>query len=446
MSVQVEDLEKNMAKLTVEVPAEEFTKAIHSVYLKNKNQFNVPGFRRGKVPQKMIEQMYGVAIFYEDAVNELLPDAYEAACGESGLEIVSRPEIDIVQVESGKPLIFTAVVAVKPGVTLGQYKGIEYVKKEAAVTEEDITAKLAEEQQKNAVSITVEDRPAKEGDTVDIDFEGFVDGTAFEGGKGENYELVLGSGQFIPGFEDQLVGRSFGEEVDVNVTFPVPYQAKELEGKDALFKVKINAIRTQELPEIDDEFASEVSEFDTLEEYKADLRQQLESERAEDIKKDIENEVIDKVVSAAQMDIPQPMIEAQASSLVDEFDMSLRRQGMSLEQYMQYIGATRQQMEAQMMDQAKMRIEYRLTMEAIVAAEGIEATDEDLDAELAKAAEGYGIGAEEFRNYVGAEQLEQMREDIAVQKAVDLVVAAAVEVEAVEEEAEEAQASEEAAE
>ena len=304
MSVQVENLEKNMAKLTIEVPAEEVTKAIQGAYQKNKNKFNVPGFRKGKVPQKMIEKMYGAGIFYEDAVNAMLPGAYEKACEESGLEIVSQPEIDVTQIEAGKPMIFTATVAVKPEVTLGQYKGLEVAKQEVIVTDDDVMDEIKKEQEKNAAVVTVEGRPVEKDDTAVIDFEGFCDGEAFEGGKGTDFPLVIGSGQFIPGFEDQLIGKNVGDEVEVNVTFPTPYQAKELEGKDAMFKVTIKELKTKELPEIDDEFASEVSEFDTLEEYKKEVADKLKERLEADAKRKKEDEAVNKAVENASMEIP----------------------------------------------------------------------------------------------------------------------------------------------
>ncbi len=428
MSVQVENLEKNMAKLTIEVPAEEVTKAIGEAYKKNKSKVNVPGFRKGHVPQKMIEKMYGAGIFYEDAVNMLLPGAYAKACDESGLDIVSRPEIDVTQIEAGKSMIFTATVAVKPEVTLGQYKGVEVAKQEVIVTDDDVMAEIKKEQDKNATIVTVEGRPVQKDDTAVIDFEGFCDGVAFEGGKGTDFPLVIGSGQFIPGFEDQLIGKNAGEEVEVNVTFPTPYQAKELEGKDAMFKVTIKEIKEKQLPEIDDEFASEVSEFDTLEEYKKEVADKLRTQQEADAKRKKEDEAVQKAVENAQMEIPEAMVKTQASNMVDEFAQRMQGQGLTMEQYMQYTGTTRAQMEEQMSGQAKKRIETRLVLEAVAKAEDIQVSDEELDQEIEKMAEAYKMEADQLKKYLGDAEAEQMKTDIAVQKAVDLLVAEAVEV------------------
>lgn len=428
MSVQVENLEKNMAKLTIEVPAEEVTKAIQGAYQKNKNKFNVPGFRKGKVPQKMIEKMYGAGIFYEDAVNAMLPGAYEKACEESGLEIVSQPEIDVTQIEAGKPMIFTATVAVKPEVTLGQYKGLEVAKQEVIVTDDDVMDEIKKEQEKNAAVVTVEGRPVEKDDTAVIDFEGFCDGEAFEGGKGTDFPLVIGSGQFIPGFEDQLIGKNVGDEVEVNVTFPTPYQAKELEGKDAMFKVTIKELKTKELPEIDDEFASEVSEFDTLEEYKKEVADKLKERLEADAKRKKEDEAVNKAVENASMEIPEAMIKTQASNMVNEFAQRMQGQGLTMEQYMQFTGTTREQMMEQMMDQAKKRIQVRLTLEAVAKAENIQVSDEELDKEVEEMAKAYQMEAEQLKKFLGDAEKEQMKTDLAVQKAVDLLVAEAKEV------------------
>ena len=428
MSVQVENLEKNMAKLTIEVPAEEVTKAIQGAYQKNKNKFNVPGFRKGKVPQKMIEKMYGAGIFYEDAVNAMLPGAYEKACEESGLEIVSQPEIDVTQIEAGKPMIFTATVAVKPEVTLGQYKGLEVAKQEVIVTDDDVMDEIKKEQEKNAAVVTVEGRPVEKDDTAVIDFEGFGDGEAFEGGKGTDFPRVIGSGQFIPGFEDQLIGKNVGDEVEVNVTFPTPYQAKELEGKDAMFKVTIKELKTKELPEIDDEFASEVSEFDTLEEYKKEVADKLKERLEADAKRKKEDEAVNKAVENASMEIPEAMIKTQASNMVNEFAQRMQGQGLTMEQYMQFTGTTREQMMEQMMDQAKKRIQVRLTLEAVAKAEDIQVSDEELDKEVEEMAKAYQMEAEQLKKFLGDAEKEQMKTDLAVQKAVDLLVAEAKEV------------------
>ncbi len=428
MSVQVENLEKNMAKLTIEVPAEEVTKAIQGAYQKNKNRFNVPGFRRGKVPQKMIEKMYGVGVFYEDAVNALIPGAYEKAANESGLEIVSRPEIDVTQIEAGKPMIFTAEVALKPEVTLGEYKGIEAARQEVIVTDDDVMEEIKKEQEKNAAIVAVEGRPVQKDDTAVIDFEGFCDGVAFEGGKGTDFPLVIGSGQFIPGFEDQLIGKNVGEEVEVNVTFPTPYQAKELEGKEAVFKVTVKELKAKELPEIDDEFASEVSEFETLEEYKKSVADKLREQKEADAKRAKEDEVVSKAVENASMEIPDAMIKTQASNMVNEFAQRMQGQGLTMEQYMQYTGTTREQMEEQMEGQAKKRIEVRLTLEAIAKAEDIQVSDEELDKEMEEMAKAYKMEADQLKKFMGDTEIQQMKTDLAVQKAVDLIVAEAKEV------------------
>ncbi|MBQ4563031.1 MAG: trigger factor [Lachnospiraceae bacterium] len=427
MSVQVEKLEKNMAKLTIEVPAEEFEKAVQSVYQRNKNKFSIPGFRKGKVPRQMIEKMYGVGVFYEEAINDVMPMAYEDAVNESGLDVVSRPAIDVTQVEAGKPLVFTAEVAVKPEVTLGQYKGIEIEAVEIAVSDEDVEAEIKREQEKNATVITVTDRAIEDGDTAVIDYEGFCDGVPFEGGKAEEFPLVIGSGQFIPGFEAQLIGKNAGEEVEVNVTFPTPYQAKELEGKDAMFKVKIHEIKGKILPELDDEFASEVSDFETMDEYREDVKKNLLEKRAADAKCEKENRVVDKAVENAQMEIPEAMIESQAENQVDDFARRLQGQGMSLDMYMQYTGLTREAMIDQAKGQAESNIRIRLMLEAVAKAENIEASEEECEAELVKMAEGYGMEVEMLKNYFGEREMNQIKADLAVQKAIDLLVAEAVE-------------------
>ena len=428
MSLQVEKLEKSMAKLTIEVPAEELEKAIETAYQKNKNKLSVPGFRKGKVPRKMVEKMYGAGIFYEDAANELIPTAYENALTEcEDLEIVSQPEIDVVQIEAGKPFIFTAEVALKPEVTLGEYKGIEVDKVEVTVSDEEVEAEINKERENNAREITVDDRAVADGDIAYIDFEGFVDGEAFEGGKGEDYALTIGSHSFIDTFEEQLIGKNIGEQVDVNVTFPEEYHAPDLAGKPALFKVTINGIKTKELPELDDDFAQDVSEFDTMDEYRADVRKNLEEKRAKDANNAKEDAVIAKIVENATMEIPAPMLDTQVRQMVNDFAQRLQMQGLSFEQYMQFTGATPEQLLDQMRPQAQERIESRLVLEAVVAAENIEATEEDFQEEMAKMAEMYQMEVEQLTGSMGDYEKKNIMKDIAVTKAVKFVVDAAVE-------------------
>lgn len=416
-----------MAKLTIEVSAEELEQGLQKAYLKNKNRINVPGFRKGKVPRQMIEKMYGPEIFYEDAANALIPDAYAKAMDECELELVSRPVIDIVKIEKGQPFVFTAEVAVKPEVTLGAYKGIEVEKIDTAASEEEITAEVDKERDNNSRTITVEDRAVENGDMTVIDFEGFVDGTAFEGGKGTDYPLTIGSGAFIPGFEEQLVGAEIGREVDVNVTFPEEYHAKELAGKPAVFKCTVKEIKVKELPDADDEFVKDVSEFDTMEEYRADLKKKIEDRKAADAKAKKEDAVIEKIIEGAQMEIPEAMIDTQAESLVDDFAQRLMMQGMSLEQYAQYTGATVESMKNQMKPQAKKRIESRLVLEAVAAAENLEASEEDIEAEMNRMAESCKMELDKLKELISEEEKKNMRQDLSIQKAIELVTEAAVE-------------------
>lgn len=427
MSLQVEKLEKNMAKLTIEVSAEELEAALQKAYLKNKNKISVPGFRKGKVPRQMIEKMYGPEIFYDDAANALIPDAYAAATDECELKLVSRPSIEVVQIEKGQPFIFTAEVAVKPEVTLGQYKGIEVEKIDTTATEEEITAEVDKERENNSRTITVEDRAVRDGDMTVIDFEGFVDGTAFDGGKGTDYPLTIGSGAFIPGFEEQLVGAEIGKEMEVNVTFPEEYHAKDLAGKAAVFKCTVKEIKVKELPEADDEFAKDVSEFDTLEEYRADLKKKVEERKTADAKAKKEDAVIEKIIEGAQMEIPEAMIETQAEYLVDDFAQRMQMQGMTLDQYMQYTGSTIEAMTNQMKPQAKKRIESRLVLEAVAAAENIEIDEEAIEAEMSRMAEAYKMELDKVKELISEEEKDNMRADLSIQKAIDLVVDAAVE-------------------
>ena len=427
MSLQVEKLEKNMAKLTIEVPAEKVEAALQNAYLKNRKQISVPGFRKGKVPRQMIEKMYGPSIFYDDAVNAMIQEAYPEATKECDLEIVSRPDVEVVQIEKGKPFIFTAEVAVKPEVTLGQYKGIEVEKADTTATDEEVAAEIDKEREANSRTITVEDRAVQDGDMTVIDFEGFVDGEAFEGGKGTDYPLTIGSGAFIPGFEEKLVGAEIGKEVEVDVTFPEEYHAKELAGKPAVFKCTVKEIKVKELPELDDDFAQDVSDFDTLEEYKADVRKKVEEKKAADAKAKKEDAVIEKIIEGATMEIPDAMVETQAERMVDEFAQRLQMQGLSMEQYMQFTGGNVKAMVEQSKPQALKRIQSRLVLEAVAAAENLTATDEEVDAELAKMAEQYNMEVEKLKEMFAEEDLKSIRDDLAVQKAVELVTDAAVE-------------------
>ena len=427
MSLQVEKLEKNMAKLTIEVSADELEKALQGAYNKQKKHLSVPGFRKGKVPRQMVEKMYGPEIFYDDAANALIPEAYSNAYDECELELVSQPDIDIVQLEKGKPFIFTALVAVKPEVTLGEYKGIKVEKAVVEVTDEEVEAKVQAEAEKNARTITVEDRAVENGDDVILDFEGFVDGVAFEGGKGENYPLTIGSGSFIPGFEEQLVGAEAGKEVEVNVTFPEEYHAENLAGKEAVFKCTVHEIKAKELPEIDDEFAAEVSEFDTLEEYKADLKAKLAEQKEAEAKTEKENKVVEAAVANATMELPEAMIDTQVRQMADDFAQRMQSQGLSMEQYFQFTGMTAAQMLAEMRPQAVKNIETRLVLEAVAKAENIEITEEKIDAEIEKMAELYKMEADKLKQFMGEAEKEQMKKDMAVQEAVAFLVDNAVE-------------------
>ena len=427
MSLQVEKLEKNMAKLTIEVPAEEYEKAVQAAYMKQRKSIAVPGFRKGKVPRQMIEKMYGAEIFFEEASNIILPEAYSKAYDESGLEIVSTPVIDIVQIGKGQSFIFTAEVAVKPEVTLGEYKGLKVDKISNRVTQKEIDAKLEEEQKKNARTVSVTDRAVAEGDDVVLDFEGFVDGVAFEGGKGENYTLTIGSGQFIPGFEEALVGAELETEVDVNVTFPAEYHSEELAGKPAVFKCTVHEIKVKELPELDDDFASEVSEFDTLDELKADIKAKIKEQKIADGKRAQEDKAVETAVANATMDIPEAMIATQSRQMFDDMAQRIQMQGLTMEQYFQFSGMTEDVMLEQIKPNAVKRIETRLVLEAIVKAENIEITEEKFEAEINKMAESYGMEASKLLSYMGAEEKEQMKKDMAVQEAVTFLLDNAVE-------------------
>lgn len=420
MSVQVEKLEKSMAKLTIEVSVEDFEKAVESAYQKQKNKIQIPGFRKGKAPRKMIESMYGKEVFFEDAANELIPKAWEQAYDECEEDITSSPDVDVVQCEAGKPFIFTATVALKPEVKLGKYKGVSIEAISTEVTEDEVNAQIETERENSARMISVE-RPVEQGDEVSLDFEGFVDGVAFAGGKGENYKLTIGSGQFIPGFEDQLVGAKIDEDVEVNVTFPEDYQADELKGKAAVFKCKVHEIKVKELPELDDEFAAEVSEFDTLEEYKASVRKGLEEKKVKEAKDAKEDAAMAAVVEAAEIEIPAPMLATEQRQMMNDFAQRIAMQGLSFDQYLQFTGQTQEALLEQIKPQAETKIKSRLCMEAVAKAENIEVTDAELEDEYKTMAEAYQLEVEKIKEMLGEKEEKSIREDLAVRKAVAFV-------------------------
>lgn len=429
MSLQVEKLEKNMAKLTIEVSAEELDKAMEKAYQKQKSRISLPGFRKGKAPRKMIESMYGKGVFMEDAVNSLVPQEYSKAIADCDLEIVSQPEINVTQMEPGKALIFTADVATKPEVTLGDYKGVEVPKTEIAVTDEEVDAEVKKEQDKNSRTVVVEDRAAANGDITTIDFEGFVDGVAFDGGKGSDYALTLGSGTFIPGFEDQLVGANTGDHVEVKVTFPEEYQAKELAGKEAVFQCDVKKIETKEVPELDDEFAKDVSEFDTLAEYKEDVKKNLTTKKEKEARTAKENAAVDKAIENAQMDIPDLMIQTQCRQMMDDFARRMQQQGLSMDQYFQFTGQSMDKMMEDMKPQALKRIQTRLVLEKIAETENTQPSEEEITEEIQKMADAYKMEADKIREAIGEDGIEQLKKDLSVQKAVTLIADAAVEAE-----------------
>ena len=422
MSVQVENLEKNMVKLTIEVPAEELEKAIDAAYKKQKNQISIPGFRKGKVPRAMVEKMYGVEVFYEDAANTLMQQNYPSAVEESGVDIVSRPSIDVVQIEKGKPFIYTAEVAVRPEVTLGKYMGVTVTKIDTSVSDDEVAEALEQQRNNNARTISVTDRPVAVGDTAVIDFEGFVDGVAFEGGKGENHPLEIGSHTFIDNFEDQLVGKNAGDEVEVNVTFPEQYQAADLAGKPDTFKVKINEIKAKELPELDDEFAQDVSEFDTLAEYKESLKKNLEEKKENEAKRTKEDEAVQKIIDKSKMDIPEAMIDTQCETMIEEFAQRIAQSGLSMDQYLQFSGLTVDGLKEQVRPEALSRIQASLVLEQIAKDENIEVSDDDVNAEIEKMAASYGMEADKLKEYMGDAEKESMKKDLAINKAVELVM------------------------
>ncbi|MDO4345199.1 MAG: trigger factor [Eubacteriales bacterium] len=428
MSLKVENLEHNMVKLTIEAGAEEFEKAMENAYRKNRGKMNIPGFRKGKAPRIMIEKMYGPEIFYEDAANEVIPAAYDRELAESDLDIVSQPKIDVVQIEKGKAFIFTAEVAVKPEVTLGEYKGLEVPKTEIVVTDEEIQAEVDKERENNSRTVDVDDRAVQNGDLIKLDFDGSVDGVPFEGGKAENYDLTVGSGSFIPGFEEQLVGVQIGQDVDVNVTFPEEYHAKELAGKEAVFKCRVNEIKVKELPEADDDFAQDVSEFDTLAEYKEDIKKKLIEKKETEAKNVKEQAAVDKAVENASMDIPEAMIDNQVRQMAEDFGRRIQSQGLSVEQYLQFTGMTTDKLLEQMRPEAEKRIKNTLTLEAVAKAENFEISDERVEEEIKKMAEMYKMEAENVRNMMGEAGIKQIRDDLAIQQAVDLLRDSAKEV------------------
>lgn len=446
MSVQVENLEKSMAKLTVTVSAEDFEKALQRAYQKQKKNISIPGFRKGKVPRQVIEKMYGAGVFYEDAANSILPGAYADAAKESGLDITSTPQIDVTQIEKGKDFIFTATVALKPDVVLGQYKGVEVPKPDRTVTDEDVEKALKEEQEKNARQITVEDGGAENGDSVVMDYEGKIDGEPFEGGSAKNHTLVLGSGSFIPGFEDGLLGVKGGETRDVEVTFPEDYHAEELKGKKAVFTCRVEKVTRKELPELDDEFAQEVSEFDTLDAYKADVRKNLETKKEEAARQEIKDNAVSKAAQNSTIEIPAPMIDTQADRMIDNFARRLQAQGMSMQQYMQFTGSDENMMREQVKPQAEIQIRNQLTLEKIAETENIQVSDEEVDQEIEKMAKAYNMEPDKMKEIIGDEEKENIRKDLADQKAMDLVADAAVEVEKKEEPAKAEEAAEDAGE
>ena len=428
MSLQVENLEHNMAKLTITVSAEEVEKALQAAYLKQRSKISLPGFRKGKVPRQMIEKMYGPEVFYDEAANHMISEAYGKAYDECVLEIASQPTIDVVQLEKGKDFIFTAEVAVKPEVKLGEYKGLKVDKVSTRVMQKEVDEEIEKERERNARTVEVTDRAVQDKDIVTLDFEGFVDGVAFEGGKGENYPLTIGSGAFIPGFEEQLIGAEIDKETEVKVTFPEEYQAKELAGKEAVFKCTVHEIKAKELPELDDEFASEVSEeAETLEDYKAEVKAKIKERKENEGKEKKENQAVEQAVANAEIYLPAPMVDLQAKQMADDFARRIMQQGMSVEQYFQFTGLNEEKMMEELKPQAEKRIRTRLVLEAIVAAENIEVSDERLDEELQKMADSYQMEVEKLKEFMGENEKKQMKEDIAVQDAVTLITEAAVE-------------------
>ncbi len=428
MSVKVENLEKNMAKITVEVSAGELDNAINIAYSKNKGRFNIPGFRKGKVPQAMVEKLYGPQVFYEEALNTILDYSYPDAVKASGLDVVSRPEIEVVTIEKGKPLVYTATVAVKPPVELGQYKGISVPKADASVSAKEVDAELVRIQEQNARMVTIEDPEyvIKNGDIVNIDFDGSVDGVPFDGGKGENYPLTIGSHSFIDTFEDQLIGHKSGDQVDVNVTFPTPYSAKELEGKAALFKVVIHDIKEKQLPELDDDFASEVSEFETLKDYKASIKNDIKLRKEKSAAQENENNVVKAVVENAKVDIPEAMIATNVENMIYDYERSMSQQGLKLDQYLSYLGQTEEEFRKSLEPQAAENIKTQLVIEAIVKAENITASDDAVEERIQQMANQYKMEVEKVKELLGENSLDEIKRDICAHEAIDLCVAEAI--------------------
>ena len=434
MSVTVEKKDNNMAVLTIEIPAEKFIEAVEKAYQRQKNSIALPGFRKGKAPRRMIQKMYGAQVFFEEAANYILQTTYDDAAKESGEKIVSRPQIDITQIEEGKPFIYTATVALRPEVTLGQYKGVEIPKKEVTVSEEEIMADIDREREQNARDLDVDDRPVKDKDRIKLDFDGTVDGERFDGGKAEDFDLTIGSGSFIPGFEDQIIGKNIGEEFDVNVTFPEDYHAEALKGKPAVFRCKVNSISEHQVPELDDDFVQDVSEFDTVEEYKADVEKKIRERKEKALKSENESAAVRAALKNASMDIPDAMVEEQAQTLVNEFAQRIQSQGMNMQQYMQITGMNEQTLAQQMKPQALERIQNSLLLEAVAKAENVEISDERLDEEVEKMAEAYNMEKEKLYDLMGEESRAQMKQDLAIQEAVKIIAENAVEVEMPEEE------------
>ena len=428
MSFTVENLEeKNMVKLVIESTAEEFEAGLNTAYNKNKSKISLPGFRKGKAPRKMIEKMYGAEVFYEDAANSIIPDAYAKAADECGLELVSQPKINVTQLEAGKPFIFEAVVAIKPEVELGQYKGVEVSKNDVEATDADVEEELKRVQDQNSRTVAVSDRAVKDGDNTVIDFEGFVDGVAFDGGKGTDYPLTIGSHSFIDNFEEQIIGMNIGDEKEINVTFPEEYHAEELKGKPAVFKVKVKEIKEKQLPELNDEFAQDVSDFDKIDEYKDDIKKKIETRKANDAKAKKEDAAIAKIIETSKMDIPEAMVDTQVNRMVEDFAQRLQQQGLSVEQYFQYTGMTADKIMDEMKPEAVKRIQSRLVLEAIVKAENIETSDDEFEAELKKMAEAYKMELDQIKEFMGDYEKKQIKEDLAIQKAVELIVDSVVE-------------------